>query len=63
MIGDQRGVPSTEKHWTTSPMQQKGIPPKQIIHAHTALYPAGISQPITVYSEDEDSISMHIRPL
>lgn len=48
LVGDKAGVPSTEKHWTTSPLQQKHIPPQQIIHEYTLLYPAGISKPVTI---------------
>ena len=56
IIGDLNDVPSTEKHWTTSPLQQKNTPPRQIIHKYTRLYPAGISQTITIYSEDFASL-------
>ena len=56
IIGDLNDVPSTEQHWTTSPLQQKNTPPRQIIHKYTRLYPAGISQPITIYSEDRASL-------
>lgn len=48
LVGDKAGIPSTEKHWTTSPLQQKHIPPQQIIHEYTLLYPAGISKPVTI---------------
>ena len=50
LIGDKAGIPSTEKHWTTSPLQQKHIPPHQIIHEYALLYPAGISKAITIYN-------------
>ena len=56
LVGDKAGVPSTERHWTTSPLQQKHIPPQQIIHEYALLYPAGISQPITVYSEGAERV-------
>ncbi|MCR4825178.1 MAG: hypothetical protein K5849_07490 [Bacteroidales bacterium] len=56
LIGDKAGVPSTEKHWTTSPLQQKHIPPQQILHEYALLYPAGISQPVTLYSEGVERV-------
>ena len=56
LIGDKAGVPSTEKHWTTSPLQQKHIPPQQILHEYAKLYPAGISKPVTFYSEGEERV-------
>lgn len=56
LVGDKIGVPSTEKLWTTSPLQQKHIPPMQIIHEHTKLYPSGISKPITIYSEGAEKV-------
>lgn len=49
LVGDKAGIPSTEKHWTTSPLQQKHVPPQQIIHEYTLLYPAGISSRIAFY--------------
>ena len=57
LIGDAAGVPSTEVHWTTSPLQQKHIPPQQIIHEYALLYPAGISQPVTLYSEGAEHVT------
>lgn len=57
LIGDKAGVPSTERHWTTSPLQQKHIPPQQIIHEYALLYPAGISQPITLLSEGAERVT------
>ena len=56
LIGDKAGVPSTEQHWTTSPLQQKHIPPQQIIHEYALLYPAGISRPVTFYSEGAEHV-------
>ena len=56
LIGDKAGIPSTEKHWTTSPQQQKHIPPQQILHEYALLYPAGISQPVTIYSEGVERV-------
>ena len=56
LIGDKAGIPSTEKHWTTSPLQQKHIPPQQILHEYALLYPAGISQPVTIYSEGVERV-------
>ncbi len=56
LIGDKAGVPSTEEHWTTSPLQQKHIPPQQILHEYALLYPAGISQPVTLYSEGVERV-------
>ena len=53
LIGDKAGVPSTERHWTTSPLQQKHIPPQQIIHEYALLYPAGISGAITITCDNE----------
>lgn len=51
LVGDKAGVPSTERHWTSSPLQQKHIPPQQIIHKYTLLYPAGISKPVKIWAE------------
>ena len=56
LIGDKAGVPSTERHWTTSPLQQKHIPPQQILHEYALLYPAGISQPVTIWSEGAEHV-------
>ena len=53
LTGDKAGIPSSQKLWTTSPLQQKHIPPQQIIHEYTKLYPAGISRPITIYAEEK----------
>lgn len=56
LVGDKAGVPSSQKLWTTSPLQQKHIPPQQIIHEYTLLYPSGISQPVTIYSEGAEKV-------
>ena len=48
LIGDKAGVRSGQKRWTTSPLQQKNIPPQQIIHEYALLYPAGISRNISI---------------
>ena len=56
LIGDKAGVPSTEEHWTTSPLQQKHIPPQQILHEYALLYPAGISRAVTIYSEGAEHV-------
>ncbi|MBQ9660016.1 MAG: hypothetical protein IJV37_01950 [Bacteroidales bacterium] len=56
LIGDKAGVPSTERHWTTSPLQQKHIPPQQILHEYALLYPAGISKPVVLYSEGDERV-------
>ena len=53
LTGDKAGIPSSQKLWTTSPLQQKHIPPQQIIHEYTKLYPAGISRPITIYAVEK----------
>ena len=53
LTGDKAGIPSSRKLWTTSPLQQKHIPPQQIIHEYTKLYPAGISRPITIYAVEK----------
>ena len=37
-------------------IQLKHIPPQQIIHEYTLLYPSGISQPVTIYSEGAEKI-------
>lgn len=50
LAGDKAGIQSSQKLWTTSPLQQKHIPPQQIIHEYTLLYPAGISKPVTIYT-------------
>ena len=46
LVGDKAGVPSTERHWTPSPLQQKHIPPQQIIHEYA----------LTVYSEGAERV-------
>ena len=56
LIGDKAGVPSTEEHWTTSPLQQKHIPPQQILHEYALLYPAGISRPVVFWSEGAERV-------
>ncbi len=56
LVGDKAGVPSSQKLWTTSPLQQKHIPPQQIIHEYTLLYPSGISSPITIWSEGAEKV-------
>lgn len=56
LVGDKAGVPSSQKLWTTSPLQQKHIPPQQIIHEYTLLYPSGISAPITIWSEGAEKV-------
>ena len=56
LIGDKAGVPSTERHWTTSPLQQKHIPPLQILHEYALLYPAGIAQNVTLYREGDERV-------
>lgn len=56
LIGDKAGVPSTERHWTTSPLQQKHVPPQQILHEYALLYPAGISKPVILYAEGAEHV-------
>ncbi len=56
LVGDKAGVPSSQQLWTTSPLQQKHIPPQQIIHEYTLLYPSGISSPITIWSEGAEKV-------
>lgn len=53
LTGDKAGIPSSQKLWTTSPLQQKHIPPQQIIHEYTKLYPAGISKPISIFAVEK----------